>query len=238
MIRFILLDIEGTTTDIDFVHKVLFPYAAERLANYVEMHRNDPEVQAALASVKETVQQEEGQTIDDAEAIDTLLCWICDDRKHTALKTLQGLIWKSGFENGDYQGHVYPDVPEALERWKQEGIGLGIYSSGSMQAQQLLFGHSVAGDLTPYFSHYFDTKVGGKKEAQSYRTIAEQLQISPQEILFLSDVVEELDAAAEAGFQVTQLVRSTQTTPGTQYPTVENFTQIDPNALTVLHANP
>ena len=202
MIRFILLDIEGTTTDIDFVHKVLFPYSAERLAGFVAQYADAPDVQEALQSVQATVQAEENRQLDRAGAVETLLRWIREDRKHTALKQLQGLIWKAGFEQGDYQGHVYPDVPVALENWKREGIGLGIYSSGSVQAQRLLFAHSVSGDLTPYFSHYFDTKVGGKKESQSYRNIAEQLQLVPDCILFLSDVAEELEAATKAGMAV------------------------------------
>lgn len=226
MIRFILLDIEGTTTDINFVHKVLFPYSAERLAGFVAQHAEEPQVQEALQLVQATVQAEENRNIDQAGAIETLLQWIRDDRKHTALKQLQGLIWKTGFEQGDYQGHVYSDVPVALENWKRSGLGLGIYSSGSVQAQQLLFAHSVSGDLTPYFSHYFDTKVGGKKESQSYENIAAQLQLPPADILFLSDISAELEAAAAVGMQVTQLVRDAQIPPSTQYPAVSDFSQI------------
>ncbi len=230
MPRFILLDIEGTTTDIDFVHQVLFPYSAERLAEYVQSHTNDADVQDALRLTKATVFEERGRTeenrdINDDEAIDTLLEWICDDRKHPALKKLQGLIWKVGFEQGDYKGHVYDDVPEVLEQWKQQGIGLGIYSSGSVQAQRQLFGHSVFGDLTPYFSHYFDTTIGGKKEPDSYRSIAQKLKIEPSNILFLSDIDEELDAAAEAGFQVMQLLRK-ESTKRSSYPAVSNFKEI------------
>ncbi|MCE3234289.1 MAG: Enolase-phosphatase [Vampirovibrio sp.] len=225
MIRFILLDIEGTTTDIQFVHKVLFPYSAERLADYVAKNIANIEVQSALASVRDTVQTEQGRAISDEEAVETLLQWIQDDRKHTALKQLQGLIWKDGFEQGHYHGHVYPEVPKALEAWKQQGIGLGIYSSGSVQAQKLLFGHSVAGDLTPYFSHYFDTNVGGKKESDSYREIARQLALAPGEILFLSDVEAELDAASEAGLQVTQLLRDGQVA-GSKYPAITSFEAI------------
>jgi len=232
MIRFILLDIEGTTTDIDFVHKVLFPYSAERLAGFVAQYADAPDVQEALQSVQATVQAEENRQVDRAGAVETLLRWIREDRKHTALKQLQGLIWKAGFEQGDYQGHVYPDVPVALENWKREGIGLGIYSSGSVQAQRLLFAHSVSGDLTPYFSHYFDTKVGGKKESQSYRNIAEQLQLVPDCILFLSDVAEELEAATKAGMQVTQLVRDGQMPTDVQYPAVSDFSRIPVAAFT------
>lgn len=225
MTRFVLLDIEGTTTDIQFVHKVLFPYSAERLAAFVNQQAQKADVQTALAQVRETVQTEQGLAISDSEAIETLLRWIHEDRKHTALKLLQGLIWKEGFEQGHYQGHVYPDVPQTLERWKNQGIGLAIYSSGSVQAQKLLFAHSVAGDLTPYFSHYFDTNVGGKKESDSYREIARRLDVAPAEILFLSDVEAELDAASEAGLQVTQLLRDGQAS-GHKYPAVESFEAI------------
>ncbi len=225
MIRFILTDIEGTTTEINFVHQVLFPYAAERLADFVNAHAHDPAVQQCLTRVKETVEAEDQRPIGKAEAIETLLHWIQTDRKHTALKLLQGMIWKTGFEEGHYQGHLYPDVPVALERWKQQGLGLGIYSSGSVQAQQLLFAHSVAGDLTPYFSHYFDTEVGGKKEVLSYQNIAQTLNLAPQEILFLSDVVAELDAAKAAEFQVTQLVRECNMQTGA-HPTASDFSNL------------
>ena len=225
MIRFILLDIEGTTTEINFVHQVLFPYAAERLADFVNANARDPEVQQCLTRVKETVEAEDQRPLGKAEAIETLLHWIQTDRKHTALKQLQGMIWKTGFEQGDYQGHVYPDVPVALERWKQQGLGLGIYSSGSVQAQQLLFAHSMFGDLTPYFSHYFDTEVGGKKEVHSYQNIAQTLNLAPQEILFLSDVVAELDAAKAAGFQVTQLVREINMQTGA-HPIASDFSAL------------
>jgi enolase-phosphatase E1 len=224
--RFILLDIEGTTTDINFVHQVLFPYAAERLADYVHAHANNAEVQACLQQVKDTVHGEEDRLIDQTGAVETLLHWIHIDRKHGALKELQGLIWKIGFEQGDYQGHVYPDVPPALESWRREGIGLGIYSSGSVQAQRLLFSHSIYGDLTPYFSHYFDTQVGGKQEAASYTTIAQKLQLPPAQILFLSDVVKELDAAAQAGFQVTQLLREVDASLSGPYPCVRDFSAL------------
>ncbi|WP_373531930.1 acireductone synthase [Vampirovibrio sp.] len=207
MIRFILLDIEGTTTDIHFVHQVLFPYSAKRLSAYINEHANMPSVQEALQSVQQTVQAEESKALNQAEVIEVLLRWIQQDRKHTALKQLQGLIWKEGFEQLHYQGHVYDDVPKALQNWKRKGIGLGIYSSGSVQAQKLLFAHSVAGNLTPMFGHYFDTQVGAKQEVASYQNIAAQLNLPPIEVLFLSDIEAELDAARLAGLQVIQIVR-------------------------------
>jgi enolase-phosphatase E1 len=209
-IRFILMDVEGTTTDIAFVHRILFPYSEERLAEFVQKHADNDDVRDVLESVKKTVFNEDGLVLNDEQAVETLLSWIAEDRKHTALKKLQGMIWQQGFEQGDYQGHVYPDVPVALKEWKQQGLELGVYSSGSVQAQKLLFGHSTAGDLTPYFSHYFDTTVGGKKDSQSYQNITRALNLNPDSILFLSDVEAELDAAENAGFQTVQLVR-----PGT-----------------------
>lgn len=226
MIRYILLDIEGTTTDIDFVHKVLFPYSAQHLSSFVTFNAANPEVQDSLQAVKDTVQQEENRSIDDREAMETLLRWIQADRKHTALKELQGLIWKQGYVQGDYQGHVYEDVPEALERWTGEGLKLGIYSSGSVQAQQLIFGYTAFGDLNTNFSDYFDTRIGGKKEAESYRKIAQALEMTPPEILFLSDNEEELEAAAQAGMRVIQLVRG-NTKPSTQFPTTATFKEIE-----------
>lgn len=216
LVRFVLLDIEGTTTDIHFVHKVLFPYSARRLPDFVRQHADDPLVREALQSVRETVSQEEGRALDEAGCLQTLLEWITMDRKHTALKQLQGMIWKAGFEQGDYRGHVYDDVMRALQNWKLKGIDLGIYSSGSVQAQKLLFAHSEAGDLTRYFSRYFDTQVGAKKDVESYRRIVTELALPPLEVLFLSDVEAELDAARLAGLLAKQIVRE-GTTPSDRH---------------------
>jgi enolase-phosphatase E1 len=224
-VQFILMDIEGTTTDIEFVHRILFPYSEERMPTFVKQHLDNKDVREAFDSVKKTVLDEDGLILNDDQAIEMLIRWIVDDRKHTALKQLQGMIWQYGFEQGDYQGHVYPDVPPALAQWKEQGIGLGIYSSGSVQAQKLLFGHSVAGDLTPYFSHYFDTTTGAKRDAASYQKIAETLRLKPETILFLSDIEAELDAASQAGFQVIQLLRPCTETEN-RFPTVSNFADI------------
>lgn len=225
MVRFILLDIEGTTTDIHFVHQVLFPYSTERLPAYVQAHSTTPAVQEALTSVKDTVYQEENKTINDDEAIEVLLAWIQQDRKHTALKQLQGLIWKEGFEKLHYQGHVYDDVPQALQNWRRQGVELGIYSSGSVQAQKLLFGYSISGDLTSFFSHYFDTKVGGKREVASYQNIVKELNLAPLEVLFLSDIEAELDAARLAGLRTIQLVRA-GTKASEKHETVQTLLEI------------
>lgn len=207
MIRFILLDIEGTTTAIDFVHKTLFPYAYERLPGYVQAHQADEAVQACFQSVRDTVRAEESREIDENTAVETLLTWIRSDRKHPALKELQGLIWRDGYENGQYKGHVYDDVPEALSKWQAQGLKMGIYSSGSVFAQKLLFQYSTHGDLTGFFSRYFDTGVGPKQSADSYWRIVEALNLPAEEILFLSDVPAELDAAKSAGLKTVQVVR-------------------------------
>lgn len=220
------MDIEGTTTSIDFVHQTLFPYASKKMESYVLANQHRPEIQEQLEAVQTTILEEEGRKIDGKEVIDQLLAWIREDRKHPALKTLQGYLWRDGYVEGEYKGHIYQDVLPCWKKWKAQGIDLGIYSSGSVSAQKLLFGYSEAGDLTPYLSAYFDTEVGHKREVDSYRTIQQQLQVPAEQILFLSDVREELDAAKEAGFQVIWLER-----PGTQtneaHPVVQQFDQID-----------
>jgi enolase-phosphatase E1 len=226
MIRFILMDIEGTTTSISFVHEVLFPYTSAHLESFVRSNMKDAKVQEALADVKKTVQEEDHKSLSDEEAIKQLLQWIQEDRKHTALKALQGYLWKNGYETGEYKGHIYDDVVPVMEKWKKAGIQMGIYSSGSVEAQQLLFGYSEKGDLTPYLSAYFDTKVGHKREEASYHNIQKALDIPAESILFLSDVKEELDAAKAAGFQATQLVRP-GTEPCSEHPTVSDFYELN-----------
>ncbi|WP_313534514.1 acireductone synthase [Sphingomonas sp.] len=181
----VLLDIEGTTSSIAFVAEVLFPYAAMHLARYVEAHSE--EVAPILAEVP-------GE-----DKVATLLDWIAEDRKATPLKTLQGLIWARGYADGTLRGHVYPDTPEALHRWYTAGVDIYIYSSGSIAAQKLIFGHSVAGDLTPMLSGYFDTTTGPKRDAESYTKIAAATGCAANEILFVSDMQPEVDAARAAG---------------------------------------
>lgn len=181
----VLLDIEGTTSSIAFVAEVLFPYAAKHLAAYVKDHSE--EVAPVLAEVPG----------DDKVA--TLLAWIAEDRKATPLKTLQGLIWAQGYADGTLKGHVYPDTPEALHRWYTAGVSIFIYSSGSIAAQKLIFGHSIAGDLTPMLSGYFDTTTGPKREAESYAKIADATGFVAKEILFVSDMQPEVEAARAAG---------------------------------------
>lgn len=180
-IRAILTDIEGTTSSIAFVTETLFPYARARMANYVAGH-------------PETVVDVPGD-----DPVATLLGWMDVDAKETPLKTLQGLIWAEGYADGTLQGHVYPDAVAGLRRWHAAGLALYVFSSGSIAAQKLIFGHSVAGDLTPLFSGYFDTTTGPKRAAASYAKIADAIGLSVGDILFLSDTPVEIAAARDAG---------------------------------------
>lgn len=202
-IRAILTDIEGTTSSISFVKDVLFPYARRALPAFVAARSREPGVRRWL----DVVATENGGMCDDRMIVEVLQGWIDEDRKHTALKALQGMIWADGYRSADFTAHIYPDAAPALVAWKDAGIPLYVYSSGSVPAQRLFFGHSDAGDLTPLFSGWFDTEIGGKREAASYRHIAESIGVAPSEVLFLSDIVEELDAAREAGLATVLLDR-------------------------------
>jgi len=200
----ILTDIEGTAGSISFVRDVLFPYARKALPRFVREHGRDAEVRRWL----DEVATEHGAMCDDAMIVETLQGWIDEDRKHTALKALQGMVWTAGYRNADFTAPVYPDAVAALRRWHGNGHRLAVYSSGSVPAQKLLFSHTDAGDLSGLFSGWFDTTVGGKREAASYARIAGELGVEPGAILFLSDVVAELDAAREAGLRTTLVDRA------------------------------
>ena len=172
-VKLILTDIEGTTSSISFVKDVLFPYAAEHLPAFIKAHQQDDTVRQLLADTAELAAQE-GNNISaaDMDAVSAvLLQWIAEDKKATPLKTLQGMIWKAGYENGDYKAHMYADAVDYLQQWHAAGLPLYVYSSGSVAAQKLFFGYSEAGNLLPLFSGHFDTQVGGKREAQSYQNI-------------------------------------------------------------------
>ena len=195
----ILTDIEGTTSAIAFVKETLFPFAQAELDAFLDAHEEEPEVAAVMAEVREIAREQDPRS--------TLRMWMAEDAKVTPLKTLQGLIWQAGYRDGRLKGHVWPDVPPCLRAWSKAGLRLAVYSSGSVAAQKLIFGHSEAGDLTPLFTGFFDTRVGGKREATSYATIAAGLYLPAGDVLFLSDVAEELDAAATAGVQTCQVVR-------------------------------
>ena len=227
MIRAIVTDIEGTTSDIRFVHNVLFPYARERLPAFLNAQQYIEPVKTILDNLREEIAQPDATT---ADLIDTLLQFIDEDRKSTPLKALQGIIWRDGYVNGDFTGHLYPDVLPALEKWKAQGIDLYVYSSGSVAAQKLLFGYSDEGDITHLFSGYFDTLVGAKREEQSYRNIAEQLGIPAAQILFLSDIHQELDAAEAAGLRTVQLIRG-DNDAASHHHQVSSFDHIKPEQI-------
>jgi enolase-phosphatase E1 len=222
MTKAILTDIEGTTSSLSFVKDVLFPYARERMAKYVRQHAQEFPVKEEL----EEVRRLSGKNLNNSEIIEQLIRWIDEDKKITPLKSLQGMIWENGYKKGDFKGHVYEDAARNLKKWKQAGLKLYVFSSGSVQAQKLLFAHTDYGDLTALFSGYFDTTIGNKREANSYRKIAESIGIPPGEILFLSDIREELDAARSAGMPVTWLLRDGALDPDATLQQVQNFDEI------------
>lgn len=209
--RAIVTDIEGTTSAIAFVKDVLFPYADAHLDAFVAAHRAEPVVAASLREAAVCAGEPDA---DEARVLAYLHAWIAEDRKITPLKTLQGLIWNEGYTQAGLLGHLYPDVPPALAAWRAAGIELYVYSSGSIVAQKTLFAHTFAGDLTPLFAGYFDTTIGAKRERASYDAIVAETGFHPAEMLFLSDVDAELDAAREAGLQTARLLRPEDTPPG------------------------
>jgi enolase-phosphatase E1 len=224
-IRAVLTDIEGTTSSIDFVKDVLFPYARQHLPAYVETHTDAPEVQHWLHEAAKEAGIVEATR---GAIIDLLIRWIDEDRKSTALKALQGMIWREGYESGVYTSHMYPEVPARLRAWHAQGLKLYVYSSGSVPAQKLLFGFTEYGDLTPLFSGYFDTQVGHKRETASYREIAAAIGLPPAQVLFLSDIREELDAAREAGMRTVHLIRPPQAVQDAGHPAVADFDAVAP----------
>ncbi|MGQ0800628.1 MAG: acireductone synthase [Pseudomarimonas sp.] len=195
----ILTDIEGTTSSISFVKDVLFPYARAALPGFVRQHGQNPEVRKWLDVAARDLPSD--CAADDTAIVALLQSWIDADRKHTALKALQGLLWQDGYASGEYRAHVYADASKALQDWHAAGHRLYVYSSGSVVAQRMFFAHSEAGDLLPLFSGHYDTEIGNKRDADSYSRIAIDLQAAPEQVIFLSDVVEELDAARSAGMQ-------------------------------------
>ncbi len=217
-----MTDIEGTTSSLSFVKDVLFPYARERMARFVRAHANDPAVRGLLDDARQLI----GGRADDEEVIVQLTQWIDEDKKVTPLKALQGMIWEQGYRQGDFKGHVYEDAVRNLKQWHARGVRLYVFSSGSVQAQKLLFAHTGYGDLTPLFSGYFDTTVGAKKEVSAYHKIAQTIGFTPGDILFLSDIKEELDAAHEAGMQTAWLLRAGGETAATGHLKARSFDAI------------
>ncbi len=220
-----LIDIEGTVGSIAFVRDVLFPYAKSRLDSYVREHAEEPWMRAIL---DEAAREAAVDVHDLASILRALHTWSDRDIKVTPLKELQGHIWVEGFESSGIQGHLYQDAIDALNRFYDAGVRMYIYSSGSVAAQKLLFGHSVAGDLLPLFSGFYDTTVGGKRERSSYERIVKDLAVAPNDVIFFSDNISELDAALDAGLQTVQLARPEDgTVPATAHTSVESFVEID-----------
>jgi enolase-phosphatase E1 len=201
-VKAVVNDIEGTTSSLAFVQEVLFPYSRARLVDYVAEHR--AAVDPILAVAREMADRPD---LDDVGMARLMVRWIDEDQKIGPLKALQGMIWREGYETGEIQGHVYGDAVRALKRWRAKGLRLAVYSSGSVEAQKLIFGMSEAGDLTYLFEAWFDTAVGAKVDAASYGRIAKSMKLGPDEILFLTDSAAEIDAATNAGLKTVRLVR-------------------------------
>ncbi|MHB1587302.1 MAG: acireductone synthase [Acidiferrobacteraceae bacterium] len=225
-VRGILTDIEGTTTSIAFVADVLFPYARRAMPQFVAGHAHEPRVRALLEETRDLAGLDENAT--DAALAAVLCDWIDQDRKVAPLKSLQGLIWADGYAGRAFVGHVYPDAVAALRQWHRDGLALYVFSSGSVAAQQLLFRHSDAGDLTPLFSGYFDTRTGAKRDPAAYRAIAQAISMKTDALLFLSDLVEELDAASEAGLRTVLVDRAERFKEGADHPRVGHLTEVRP----------
>ena len=231
-----LLDIEGTTTPVDFVFHTLFPYAATNVDRFLERHSGDIQVQSNLEDLRRqhaldsasnpgVTPWAQGTLQQNLHSAANYVRWlIARDSKITPLKALQGTIWEEGYRRGELKGQVYPDVPAALARWRRQGIRIAIFSSGSVLAQQLLFKHSTAGDLSSSIEAYFDTTTGTKREPSSYQKIAGALQLPTGQILFISDVISELDAARGAGMATAQSLRpGILPSPSSTHPVITGF---------------
>ncbi|WP_457640549.1 acireductone synthase [Persephonella sp.] len=224
MIKAVLVDIEGTTSPISFVKDVLFPYSKDMMEKFIEKNRENSEIRKIIEEVKNI----EGKDLSDKEVAQILIRWIEEDKKITPLKEIQGYIWEEGFKNGEIKAPVYEDAYRKLKKWKEKGLPIYIYSSGSVKAQKLFFSHTEYGNILDLFSGHFDTKIGNKKEVSSYRKIAEKIGLKPEEILFLSDNPDEIKAAADAGMRVVRLSRP-EDVPYMEnfpYPQVESFEEI------------
>jgi enolase-phosphatase E1 len=220
VIEAIVTDIEGTTSSLSFVKDVLFPYSRERMLQFVRDHAAD----AGVAELLDDVRREAGAPgLDVDEVAARLIDWIDGDRKITPLKALQGMIWESGFQRGDFSAHVYADAVRALRTWHAKGCRLYVYSSGSVYAQKLFFAHTEFGDLTPLFDGYFDTTTGAKQDVESYRRITQTIVAAPQHTVFLSDIGAELDAARAAGWNTVWLVRDAEPDPDAAHLQVKDF---------------
>ena len=218
--RGILLDVEGTTSSISFVYDVLFEHAKKNVASFLAAHRDNPQVRTAALGLAGTLGLPDDVLADDA-GLTRLALGAVDlmnrDIKETSLKALQGMIWRGGYESGEIVAHVFDDVPPALAQWADGGIDVRIYSSGSIEAQKFFFAHTAAGDITPHLRGHYDTTTGPKREAASYAAIAADMGLEPRQILFVSDVGAELDAARAAGMATALAVRPGNREPGGLY---------------------
>ncbi len=238
----LLLDIEGTTTPIDFVYNVLFPYARTHVKDYLAAHLSQPEVQADVAALFEENAEDSRRGLDppllerpaehvSLDAVEAYVRWLMDqDRKTTPLKSIQGRIWDEGYRKGELRSQVFEDVPPAFKRWHEQAKKICIYSSGSVLAQKLLFANTEAGDLTPFINGYFDTNIGAKKEPESYHRIAGELELESSAVLFISDVPDELDAAGSAGFQTLLCIRpgNPAQSPASIHSIIKTFDEVFP----------
>lgn len=242
--RCALLDIEGTVADVRFVYDVMFPFVRNNLRGFLQTNWNSPAIQSSLSLLaidagfgpdqipwKDHHGQADRQaTQEQLTGVVQTVCKLMDkDSKTTGLKSLQGLVWESGFRSGKLQAEVFSDVVPALERWKKAGVDLRIYSSGSILAQKLFFAHTTSGDLTGLFSGHYDTTIGSKKEPDSYSKIAEALGLSPTQIIFFTDVIGEIEAASKAHMQVIACIRPNNTPLPKDFhgPSIESFDEID-----------
>ena len=230
----ILLDIEGTTTPIAFVHDVLFSYARAHARNYLAQHPNEAAADVAQLRAEHERDVNDGEQPppinDTTESIVAYVNWLIDrDRKSTGLKSLQGKIWREGYREGSLKAQVFSDVRPAFERWREAGLRISIFSSGSALAQQLLFAHTDAGDLTTFIDGYFDTNVGAKGDRESYARIAKAVGLQPNEMLFISDVVAELAAANSAGMKTLLSIRpGNQPQPGADtFRIIQTFDEVE-----------
>ena len=215
----VILDIEGTTTDINFVHKVLFPYSREHMEAFLSENQQTPSIKIIIDSIKKEFLEDTSSL---EEVLGLIKNWIDTDQKIPQLKQLQGILWEEGYKKNIYQGHIYADVVPCIENWRKQGMKIFIYSSGSVKAQKLLFQHTTEGDITDLFDGYYDTGVGHKKEVQSYKNIIEDIDIPGSEVIFLSDIEDELNAAEQAGLN-TYHVNRDGLYSDSKHPIIDNF---------------
>lgn len=238
-VRAILLDIEGTTTPVEFVYQVLFPYARRHVRGFIQAYQDVAEVRADIEALRKEHSADREQKLNPPawqedsivgrmECVVAYVHWLMDrDRKSAALKALQGKIWEAGYRTGELRGEVYGDVPPAFSRWREQKVDICIFSSGSVLAQKLLFKYTTAGDLTTFIREYFDTSTGAKNAVGSYRSIAKALALPSSGIVFVSDIITELDAARLAGMETALCVRPGRPKPqSTTHPVLHAFDEI------------